>query len=124
MKAARKRLSASFALSALLLCAGPALAQGEGGSFCTTQSAAGRWGYSVTGSNTSGGPDGIVGAGLVDAKGNVTLTQTEVTNGQVRLSRLEGTITVNRDCTATLTGRVYRVRAVGRHSDLGVGVRR
>ena len=34
---------------------------------------------------------------------NVTLTQTEVTNGKAIAGTLKGKVTVNRDCTATLT---------------------
>lgn len=103
MKASRSFRTCLF-VPALLLSAGAAPAE-DG--VCSIWNAAGRWGYSVTGTNTTGAPDGIVGNGVVGAKGNVFLRQTEVTNGQVREGKLEGTLAVNRDCTAKLTAKLY-----------------
>ena len=108
MKAKYNSLRTSLFFSALLLSVGAASADvGR----CSTANGAGEWGFTVTGTNTSGGPDAIVGSGTVDATtgtmGKVAATQTEVTNGKVLPATLKGTITVNPDCTATLVVKVY-----------------
>jgi hypothetical protein len=104
MKAKYNSLRTSLFFSALLLSVGAASADvGR----CSTANGAGGWGFTVTGTNTSGGPDAIVGNGTVDATGYVALTQTEVTDGEVRPATLKGNVTVNPDCTAKLTVKVY-----------------
>jgi hypothetical protein len=100
MKARYNSLRTSLFFSALLLSVGAASAEDAGR--CSTANGAGRWGYTVSGQNTSGGPDAIVGNGTVDATGRVKLTLTEVTNGIVLKGTLDGNVTVNPDCTATL----------------------
>jgi hypothetical protein len=74
---------------------------------CSTPRGAGQWGYSVTGTNTVGAPDSIVGSGVADASGKVVLTQTEATNGQAREEVLQGNVTINPDCTAKFTANVF-----------------
>lgn len=87
-------------LSTLLLGAGTATA--DNGGFCSTANGAGRWGYAITGYNTTGGPDAMVGSGVVDPWGKVSFSQTEVTNGQAIKGELKGRVTVSRDCKASL----------------------
>ncbi len=108
MKAKYNSLRTSLFFSALLLSVGAASAGDVG--LCSTAHGAGRWGYTITGTNTTtpvGGPDAIVGSGTVDARGVVNLTQTEVTNGAATVETLTGNVTVTPDCTATLTVKVY-----------------
>ena len=89
MKAKYNSLRTSLFFSALLLSVGAASADvGR----CSTANGAGEWGFTVTGTNTSGGPDAIVGNGTVDATGYVAATQTEVTNGEVLPATLKGTL--------------------------------
>lgn len=114
MKANYNSLWTSLYFSALLLSAGAAAADDFGR--CSLANGAGRWGYTVTGTNTTGyptpvigtnttrDPDAIVGSGTVDARGNVTLTKIEVTNGEFRPGSLKGNVIdlSPQDCSATL----------------------
>jgi hypothetical protein len=94
-----RALRTSLFCSALFLSMGAASADVDR---CSTAKGAGRWGYTVTGENTSGSPDAIVGGGTVDAGGNVNLTLTEVTNGIVQTGTIKGLVKVNPDCAASL----------------------
>ncbi len=107
MKANYNSLWTSLYFSALLLSAGAAAA--DDFDRCSLANGAGRWGYTVSGQNTTvpigdRSPDAIVGSGTVDAKGTVTLTLTEVTNGIIQTGKLTGNVKYfnPRDCSATL----------------------
>jgi hypothetical protein len=115
MKNVIKTLATSLAIAcAPLLSVGAASAEDAGG--CSTANAAGAWGYTITGTNTTApnpatglpppGADAIVGSGIVNATGTVALKQIEVTNGQRVDETVTGNVTVSRDCTATLTVQV------------------
>jgi len=108
MKAKYNSLRTSIFFSALLLSVGAASAQNVG--HCSTANAAGGWGYTVSGQNTSLGSDAIVGSGTMDATGKVNLTLNEVTNGIYQVGTLTtgigNNVTVNPDCTATLVLKV------------------
>ena len=60
-------------------------------------------GHSVTGKNTFG--NAAVGVFTFDGAGNLSLTYTDVSNGQVISTSVPdtGTYTVNSDCTGSLT---------------------
>jgi len=121
MKAKYNSLRTSLFFSALLLSIGTASAWEA--DRCSTRNAAGGWGFTVTGTNTTSysvtgtnlfttrDPDAIVGSGTVDANGNFTLKQTEVTNEQAVQETFTGKVTVNPDCTGTLTAPTYSVTA-------------
>lgn len=77
---------------------------------CSQASIAGKWGYSYTGTifTPSGGvPAASVGHFTQDAAGNVLGSQTRTVAGSSGQEDIAGSITVNRDCTATATINVY-----------------
>jgi hypothetical protein len=104
MKTSHGSLGISLFFSALLL---SMTAAADDVRRCSTARGAGEWGYTVTGTNTEGGPDSIVGSGVADVSGNVDLTQTEATNGQAREEVLQGNVTIDPDCTAKFTANVF-----------------
>ena len=93
-----------------LLC-GPALvapAQSRGA--CSSFSPAGTWGISHTGTiifPTGAAPVAIVGTIAVGANGSFSGTQISSIGGQISKTTLRGTLTMNPDCTGTLTADVY-----------------
>jgi hypothetical protein len=71
---------------------------------------AGEWGPILTGTlilPTGPVPFAAVERLTIDAAGNVSGTQTGSPGGTVREERIEGNITVNSDCTGTLTVGIY-----------------
>jgi len=73
---------------------------------CSTAGEAGNWGYSYTGTIfTPNGPlpAASVGRFRQDAEGNVTGSQTRSVAGSSGVEDVSGTVTVNKDCTATAT---------------------
>ena len=77
---------------------------------CSTAGAAGKWAYTYTGTIFT--PSGPVPAASVghfseDAAGNLTGSQTRSVAGSSGTEDIAGTLSVNRDCTATATIRVY-----------------
>lgn len=77
---------------------------------CSQASIAGKWDYTYTGTifTPSGGvPAASVGHFTQDAAGNVSGSQTRNVAGSSGLEDIAGSITVNRDCTATATINVY-----------------
>lgn len=101
MKNIIKAVATSLPIAcALVLSGGAATAQTA--SRCSIGNGAGSWGYTVSGQNTSGGPDALVGSGTVDATGNVNLTLSENSGGVIYKGTLVGKVTVKPNCTATL----------------------
>ena len=77
---------------------------------CSLHSVAGEWGYTFTGTlNYPAGPVLFAGVGkyTFDAEGNASSTQTSSVGGIVVENTIKGTITVNSDCTGTITVSVY-----------------
>jgi len=84
----------------------------DNGSGCSLRGVAGEWGYTFSGTlspDSAGGGVIFAGAGKFssDIRGNVSSTQTISTGGEVASDITEGTVTVNSDCTATITINVY-----------------
>jgi hypothetical protein len=77
---------------------------------CSNAGTAGNWAYTYTGSSiTAGGsvPLAAVGRYHQDAAGNLRGTQTRSIGGHSAAEEISGTVTVNRDCTATATINVF-----------------
>ncbi len=79
-------------------------------SHCSTARAAGKWAYTYTGTIfTPNGPlpAASVGHYTEDASGNLTGSQARSVAGSSGTEDITGTVSVDRDCTATATIRVY-----------------
>ena len=77
---------------------------------CSTATAAGKWAYTYTGTIfTANGPlpAASVGHFSQDAAGNLTGSQTRSVAGSSGVEDISGTVSVNRDCTATATISVF-----------------
>ena len=75
-------------------------------SHCSTAAAAGKWAYTYTGTIfTQNGPlpAASVGHFVQDAAGNVSGSQARSVAGNSGVEDISGTVTVNKDCTATAT---------------------
>ena len=74
--------------------------------FCSTASTAGSWAYTYTGTIFSPAgplPAASVGHFKQDVGGNIAGSQARSVAGQSGLEDISGTISVNSDCTASLT---------------------
>lgn len=79
-------------------------------SHCSTAGAAGKWAYTYTGTIfTPNGPlpAASVGRFTEDVSGNLIGSQTRSVAGTSGAEDIAGTLSVNRDCTATATINVY-----------------
>jgi hypothetical protein len=88
---------------------------------CSIHQLTGQWGYSYVGSITAGpaaGPAASVGSFTEDAAGNISGSQTRSFNGDIAEETLNGTITLNPDCTAVATINVYLNGALERSTVL------
>jgi hypothetical protein len=77
---------------------------------CSNAGTAGKWAYTYTGTIfTQGGPlpAASVGRYRQDAAGNVTGSQTRSVAGDAAVEDIAGTVTLNKDCTATANINVY-----------------
>ena len=95
---------------ATLFLALAAVASAKGHRACSNASLAGAWGYTETGTVVS--PTGAVPAAAVgrydfDSSGGFWGTQYSSAGGAVSTDTKQGTYTLNRDCTGTLTLSVY-----------------
>lgn len=73
---------------------------------CTNATAAGKWAYTYTGTIlTQNGflPAASVGFFSQDAAGNISGSQTRSVAGDSGVEDISGTVTVNKNCTATAT---------------------
>ncbi len=85
---------------------------------CTLAGAAGRWGYSYTGTIVGFGPVASVGSFVEDAAGNVNGTQTRSFAGNVAQETVKGIINVHTDCTTAATINVYQNSVFQRTAEL------
>jgi hypothetical protein len=79
-------------------------------SHCSTAAAAGKWAYTYTGTIfTQNGPlpAASVGHFIADSAGNVSGSQARSVAGNSGVEEISGTVTVNKDCTATATIQVF-----------------
>jgi hypothetical protein len=87
---------------------GQAVVCADDGEACTLADAAGRWGYSYSGTIVGFGPVASVGSFVQDAAGNVTGTQTRSFVGNIAQERIKGVVIVHADCTTVATSSVYQ----------------
>ena len=77
---------------------------------CSAEATAGKWAYTYTGTIfTQNGPlpAASVGHFFQDAAGNVSGSQARSVAGNSGVEDISGTVTVNKDCTATATIEVF-----------------
>jgi len=108
------------ALFSILLASVAPLAQANQ---CTAQKAAASYGFTLTGVLiTAGGPVPIaaVGRASVDISGHVAGTEGRSVGGGFANETLSGTVTVNPDCTGSMTVNFYEAGQLVRTSVLSV----
>lgn len=107
----RRIASRVFLTNCLALVIGVALAPLPAeASHCSTAAAAGKWAYTYTGTIfTQNGPlpAASVGHFISDSAGNVSGSQARSVAGNSGVEDISGTVTVNKDCTATATINVF-----------------
>jgi hypothetical protein len=96
---------------ATLLLSLAAVASAQDG-VCTSAMGSGAWSYTLTGTlimpaPAGAVPFGVVGRTAIDIDGNGTATQTSSTGGQIAQETAKDTVTVNPDCTASLSVSIY-----------------
>jgi hypothetical protein len=105
----RGALRTLFTLTLLLGLAAAAAAQDN--PWCSTARVAGVWGYTKTGTlylpNGTAAPFGSVGTFTLDADGYATGTQLASVAGNIAGGELDGTFTIEPDCTGSMTVGVY-----------------
>jgi hypothetical protein len=106
-------------LTALMLATSP-VAAAHG---CTNMEAAGKYGFTLTGvliTATGAVPAAAVGKAIVDTSGHVTGSEARSVGGGYAEETLSGTLTVNSDCTGTLTLEFFEAGTLVRTSVLSV----
>lgn len=98
-------------LVALMAAAVAPVLLADGGHRCSFRSVSGTYGYTITGNILAGpaaGPSAGVGIITLDRDGNLLDgAQTRSFNGSIADETLDGTYTVNDDCTGEATVNVY-----------------
>jgi hypothetical protein len=118
MKRRFARITLVAAVAALCVGVAPALHAAE---HCSNAKAAGNWGLTLTGTlilPTGPVPGAAVGRVRIDADGNVSGTEARNVGGGFANETLTGSLTVNSDCTATLTVNIYESGVLVRTSVL------
>ena len=90
---------------------------------CSLQGVAGNYGFTLTGLlilPTGAVPIAAVGAATVDPKGNVTGTEARTVGGNYADETLQGTLTVNGQCTGSMTLNFYESGQLVRTSVLSI----
>lgn len=90
---------------------------------CTMRDAAGQYGFTLTGvliTPNGAVPAAAVGRATVDPFGNVTGTEARNVGGGYADETLSGTLTVNSDCTGSMTLNVYQAGQLVRTSVLSI----
>jgi len=119
-EAGMKNILVRFGLVIAILCSASTLplhAQ------CSQASVAGRWAYTYTGTirtNAGALPAASVGHFKLDRSGNLSGGQTFTLAGQTDAEDINGTVTVNADCTGTATVQVLLNGQLQRTSTLAV----
>jgi hypothetical protein len=107
----RHMVSRMLTLTCLALSWGLALAPLQAEStHCSAEATAGKWAYTYTGTIlTAGGPlpAASVGHFVLDAAGNLTGSQARSVAGNSGIEDIAGTVSTNKDCTATATINVF-----------------
>jgi hypothetical protein len=105
-------LSGGLLLAVSMFCAQSVVAQEQSAKVkeCSKATLSGSFGYSSTGTLLDSyvpapyaGPFGEVGRQTFDGKGNTSATATTSSNGNIAPVTIEGTYTVNPDCTGSMT---------------------
>ena len=101
-----RRMTRSMLLSACLALVFSLVVSPLQAAQCSTAASAGNWAYTYTGTIFT--PNGPLPAASVghfhqDAAGNITGSQTRSVAGNSGVEDISGTISVNKDCTATAT---------------------
>jgi hypothetical protein len=90
---------------------------------CSLPGVAGKYGFTLNGIlilPTGAVPIAAVGAATVDAKGNVTGTEARTVGGDHADETMQGTLTVNADCTGSMTLNFYESGQLVRTSILSI----
>jgi hypothetical protein len=112
MKTVLLRCQVALLLSASMLYAQSTVAQEQSGKVkeCSKATLWGSFGYTSTGTLLDSyvpppfaGPFGEVGRQTFDGRGNTSATATTSSNGNIAPVTIEGTYTVNPNCTGTMT---------------------
>jgi len=112
--------TALLMISLATFCVGMAPAV-QAADHCSNAKAAGTWGLTLTGTlilPTGPVPGAAVGRVRIDADGNVSGTEARNVGGGFANETLTGSLTVNSDCTATLTVNIYESGSLVRTSVL------
>jgi hypothetical protein len=104
-------------LAALMGTPAAALAHSQS---CSLRGAAGKYGYTTSGTIPTLGAVAGVGNITLDPSGNLSGAQTVSFNGAIVPETLSGTYTVNADCTGTATVNVYHGTTLARTTNLSV----
>ena len=100
----------TICFSAVVVLGPAAMASAQDDRTCSNVRVAGEWGYSWTGTiilPTGAIPAAAVGTFTGDAAGDLSGTQTSSLGGVVAQDTLKGIVTLNSDCTATMTVGLY-----------------
>jgi hypothetical protein len=115
-KVARTGVATVFAVAVIMSVAAPA-AHAER---CSTQRAAGQWGFTLTGTAILPGagavPVAAVGEFEADEQGNFSGTEARSVGGGYADETVTGTWTVNPGCTGTLNANIYESGKLARIS--------
>ena len=90
---------------------------------CSTETVAGNWGFTLTGTllpPTGAVPVAAVGTLAVNGAGNISGTEARSVGGGFANETITGTWTVNPDCTATGTVKIYESGALERTSGISL----
>jgi len=90
---------------------------------CTVMDAAGKYGFTLTGvliTSTGAVPAAAVGRAIVDVSGHVTGSESRSVGGGYAEETMSGTLTVNSDCTGTMTLEFFAAGTLARTSVLSV----
>lgn len=104
-KIAGTALAALFAFGLMLMVTSPSYADDDG---CSLAHAAGKYGFTDNGTVLNVGLRTAVGVFTLDGAGNlINGSATSSLAGNIAIETFSGTYTVNSDCTATFTAKIY-----------------
>jgi hypothetical protein len=103
-------VAAAFVLSAPTVMKTTAIVRADEGAPCSLATVAGNYGFTLTGAlilPTGGVPVAGVGLATISEAGNFSGAESKSVGGGVAQETIGGTVTVNRDCTGTVTAPVF-----------------